>query len=261
MSLAGQDDWSPSISADGKELYFMSWRGSSADIWVGHRAAPQGKFTPVVALDSTVNSPCMEDGPFISFDGLTLYFTTARDLAGTCSGSSQHVWAARRPSVEEPFAVAVPVPGLEQQTAYHPSLSPDELTIYFSSWSTGDSRIWVATRKSRSEPFSGLAVVDSLSSSGDDRSPSISADGLEIFFASNRSGGAGKLDLYLASRGDTSQAFSAPRRLAQLSTALDEIEPGISPDGRALYFNYDTDVLGQTTGHSADIWVAVRSCE
>lgn len=68
----------PSVSADGKTLYFVSnRRGGSGgmDIWVTH-LAPNNKWTDPRNLGDVINTPFSEETPFIHPDGKTLYFTS-----------------------------------------------------------------------------------------------------------------------------------------------------------------------------------------
>ncbi len=70
----------PSISADGRMLFFGSDRGGSAgyDLWVTTRASVSDPWGPPVNLGATVNSSTSDDGPSISADGSTLYFMSNR---------------------------------------------------------------------------------------------------------------------------------------------------------------------------------------
>jgi len=69
----------PSISADGKVLYFASDRPGcigGKDIWysVKDRA---GKWTAPVCLDTMINTPADDKAPYIHPDNRTLYFTSS----------------------------------------------------------------------------------------------------------------------------------------------------------------------------------------
>ena len=66
----------PSISADGKTLYFTSERRGGLggkDIWVSHRQ-PNGRWSEPKNLGPPVNTVDDEQSPFIHPDGQTLYF-------------------------------------------------------------------------------------------------------------------------------------------------------------------------------------------
>ena len=68
----------PSVSSDGKTLYFVSNRNGGQggmDIWVTH-LAPNGEWTVPRNLGDVINTPFSEETPFIHPDGKTLYFTS-----------------------------------------------------------------------------------------------------------------------------------------------------------------------------------------
>ncbi len=66
----------PSISADGRTLYFASERENgtgNSDIYVSYRNE-YGTWSKPQVLDTTINTPMAETSPFIHPDGKTLYF-------------------------------------------------------------------------------------------------------------------------------------------------------------------------------------------
>jgi len=68
----------PSISADGKTLYFVSNRAGGSggmDIWVT-QLTPNNEWTVPRNLGDMINTPFSEETPFIHPDGRTLYFTS-----------------------------------------------------------------------------------------------------------------------------------------------------------------------------------------
>ena len=72
-------DWEsqPSLSADGKVLYFVSDRRGGygqRDIWKSHWV--DGAWTKAVNLGPTINTAEEEVSPFIHVNGLTLYFSS-----------------------------------------------------------------------------------------------------------------------------------------------------------------------------------------
>ncbi|MEE4196220.1 MAG: OmpA family protein [Bacteroidales bacterium] len=68
----------PSISPDGKTLYFVSNRPGGIgqkDIWKSN-LLPDGRWTPPQNLGKNVNTPGEEQSPFIHPDNQTLYFSS-----------------------------------------------------------------------------------------------------------------------------------------------------------------------------------------
>jgi outer membrane protein OmpA-like peptidoglycan-associated protein/tetratricopeptide (TPR) repeat protein len=67
--------------------------------------------------------------------------------------------------------------------------------------------------------------------------PSISADGSELFFASQRSGGQGKSDIWVSLK-LADGSWSKPINLGEeINTSGNEMSPFIHPDGQTLYFS------------------------
>ncbi|GAA4412584.1 OmpA family protein [Nibrella viscosa] len=96
-----------------------------------------------------------------------------------------------------------------------------------------------------------LPISDSLAWDG---SPAFSADGRTLYFASNRAGGAGGIDLYRTNM-DASGRFSRPVNMGRdINTPGDEMFPYVAEDGK-LYFASD----GHPGLGKLDIFVATRS--
>ncbi len=107
----------------------------------------------------------------------------------------------------------------------------------------GDNGAW-------SQP-ARLPISDSLAWDG---SPAFSADGKTLYFASNRAGGAGGIDLYRTNM-DASGRFSRPVNMGRdINTPGDEMFPYVGADAK-LYFASD----GHPGLGKLDVFVATRS--
>lgn len=96
-----------------------------------------------------------------------------------------------------------------------------------------------------------LPISDSTAWDG---SPAFSNDGKTLYFASNRAGGAGGIDLYRTSI-DASGRFSRPVNMGRdINTPGDEMFPYVGP-GAKLYFASD----GHPGLGKLDVFVATRS--
>lgn len=139
--LSGTPVQSPSLSADGRELFFGD-NVNSQQIWRSTRPTPNdpwGPAQPISELDTTY----YEGWPSISGDGLTLYYES------TMGGSA--VWTATRPSIGAFFENAMKVSDLNIDLIKtgDPSVSHDGRTIVFASDRTptaGAHDIWISTR-------------------------------------------------------------------------------------------------------------------
>lgn len=79
---------------------------------------------------------------------------------------------------------------------------------------------------------------DSINSKYWDSQPALSADGRTLYFASNRPGGVGKRDIWVAHK--TSTGWTQPENLGKpVNTKRDETTPFIHVNGKALFFSSD----------------------
>lgn len=140
-----------------------------------------------------------------------------------------------------------------------PAFSKDGNVMVFARGNSGKSKdpspdvdLYISTKRDGnwSTP-ERLAISDSI---GWDGSPAFSRDGKTLYFASNRRGGKGGLDLYRAPM-DNSGRFGRPINLGStINTRGNELFPYVSEDGK-LYFSSD----GHPSLGGLDIFVASRS--
>jgi Tol biopolymer transport system component len=120
-----------------------------------------------------------------------------------------------------------------------PFLTPDELTLYFSSARTGStgSDTWVATRTAITAAFGTPVRSTTFSTSGNDTKASITADGLYAVVGSDQAGGSGGVDIWETSRGTTGASWGALGRahVMAVDTAASDHDPMISASGLHLY--------------------------
>jgi TolB protein len=115
-----------------------------------------------------------------------------------------------------------------------------------------DEDIYQATRPSLDAAFANPIRVEALASTAFDGAVFLTSDELELYFSSERAGGAGKRDLWVSRRAQASAAFGAPTPVTALNSADNEQNPSLTADGLLLFFASDRD------GNLDDIWVAFR---
>ena len=105
------------------------------------------------------------------------------------------------------------------------------------------------------EPVNIGPIVNSSDWEG---GPSISADGLTLFFDSLRSGGFGEQNLWVTIRNTKDDEWGEPVNIGSIvnTIASDNIEwqPSISADGLSLYFVADWDLWVATRQTKEDAW-------
>jgi Tol biopolymer transport system component len=137
-----------------------------------------------------------------------------------------------------------------------PDISAGGLALYFTSDRDGNSDLFVATRSTTADSFGAVVSVGpAVNSPSFEAAPSVSADGMSLYFESDRPGSLGD-DIWVATRRTTAAAFGLPVNLGSAvnSSAVDA-HPEISADGLSLYFSSYRD--GGRGG--SDIWVSRRS--
>ncbi|KAB2646445.1 MAG: hypothetical protein DVB27_07165 [Verrucomicrobia bacterium] len=158
----------------------------------------------------------------------------------------QNSFAEKRDPAAPAVADPVNQPGGRIEAAFSPNgtmmvlvrrdpTTGENADLYLSQW---DGRTW-----SHPEPLA------SINSASNDRGPAFSQDGRYLYFTSDRAGGAGGYDLYVA-RWD-GKAWGGVESLGQpVNTAANELGPALSADGKRLYFSSDRN------GKREDIFVA-----
>jgi len=251
----------PRISADGLSLYFHSDRlggQGGKDIWVAKRRTVSDAWQQPINLGPIVNTDANESGPCLSSDGLALYFASNR------SGGYGYydLWVATRASVDAewgtPTNLGNDVNGSAAETS--PCIAMDGLELYFSdhidsiprTGGLGNADLWVArrpnTRSAWGKPVNLGSVVNSIQV---EVNPTLSADGLILFFGSARGGGQGGRDVWVTTRKAPNGEWSVPRNLGPaVNSEYSETRACMSPDGKMLYFNSNR--IGGMGGY--DLW-------
>lgn len=174
----------------------------------------------------------------LSEDGLRLYLR----------GDGNALAVGTRASTNAPFGAPAFVPSLEsgaQLVAVNgATLSSDEREVIFSR----NEELWVARRASASVPFGLPTALGVLNSTATDWAPFLSRDGLELFFASVRSG---TYHIYRSTRPSTdSDDWSAPAQVTFEPTVASVNSPALTADGLTLFFNDDAGLMRRATRSS-----------
>jgi hypothetical protein len=93
-----------------------------------------------------------------------------------------------------------------------------------------------------------------------DGTPGISADGLTLYFGSDRPGGLGRVDLWVTTRQNTNGPWGPPVNLTTVNSPYSEGYPSVSADELTLYFSdviHRPDRPGGQGGH--DLWMTTRA--
>lgn len=228
---------------------------------------------------TTLNAPGIKlTFPSITDSGLILVFQRSPAGAIHDTDLANDLYQASRSSAGEPFGSAIRL-GTNVNVAADlaPHISADGLTLYFTSFRPGGSGgadIWVATRSSVNDPFRPSVNLNNfypgstINTASDEYAPSLSRDGLTLFFSDApwgrlRPGGRGKADLWVSTRPHAQAPFGTPVNLndlgprSEVNTSQNQAFPTISPRwptaGAKLYFASDD---GTRDVMNPEIWEA-----
>ncbi len=250
----GFDDrlWGPAISSDGNVLLF-GYTANDENLYVATMVEGETRtFENVTALTS-LNTSGGEGTPFLSYDGLTLYFYATREGGP----GDRDLWFATRPGVRDDFGEPEQVPGVNGELYDHlPWVSDDELTIFYTTerdGGLGKSDLWTAKRPSKQEPFGDHALVSGINSEDREDAIAFSPDRLTVYFTTDRETD-GNLDIWRATRASRNAAFSNPEVVPELNSDSEDTNLAMSRDGKQLYFS---------SGRNGKqrLWVASRACD
>ena len=171
--------------------------------------------TPVLADESeTVNTNASEGTPFMNQRYTKMYFTRCQNNAHRKSGCQIMVAGKSGGAFSE--ARPVEIAGVDTlDIVGHPTLSNDELIMYFAAerkGGFGGNDIWVAMRDNTTEPFKHpFNLGERINTPGNEVFPFLRYDTV-LYFASDGHGGMGGLDIFVSSM-DTSGQWGEPRNL------------------------------------------------
>ena len=187
----------------------------------------QWTWTKPVALPTTVNSPHHEYEPFVTEDGLELYFNSNRP-----SGQGGYdLYVSRRASLDDQWGAAESAGDIinspKNEEGAH--VSADGLTLYFHSNRDGSNDMFVAKRSTHQEAWGQPKRLPTpVNSDSSDGEPTISHDGQTLLFVSTRSN---KFEIFMAQRESVRDDWSSPIRLGnKINSAQWQGSPSILAD-------------------------------
>ncbi|WP_437757853.1 hypothetical protein [Sorangium sp. So ce1389] len=242
-SEAREED--PTLTDDLLEIYFMSDREGSRDIWTSRRAGLGSPWDAPHAVENINLAESIEDTPCVSRDGLLIWFYSTREPQG--------IWLAERASRDDPWGTPAHVDALavEGATVIGPHVDPPGLHLVTGvTPADAETYLAIASRERPEDDWSALVPLAGVDGPGDEGGPFLFDDGKQILFRSSRAGGG---DLFWARRASAEAAFeeAAPLEAPVNLPEERDTDPHLSPDGSVLFF-------ASTRTGVADIYEARR---
>ncbi len=183
---------------------------------------------------SELNSSVGDFAPYISLSGERLYFSSSRE--GGLGGDDIWYSLIGPHKYSKPMNLGAPINSKYNEGSI--SFSPDGRFAYFTVCGRPDS--YGGCDIYRSEFKDGewqrpRNLGKNVNSPKWDGHPYVSADGIWLYFSSERYGGFGSRDLYRAPL--TEEGIGKAQNLGfPVNNARDQVSPALHPDGKTLYF-------------------------
>jgi WD40 repeat protein len=192
------DELSPVISPDGLTLWVASNRASGAgnvDVWRSTRSSRTLEDWSPLENETALNSPEDDLPRPLAQAGLVMPIASRRD------GPLYQTYLASRPAAHAPFVAVRPLTLLSQEDAQMEDafLTEDGLLLFFNRQAqAGQGDLFMTWRASLDQEFRDLVPLVTVNTAADERDPWLSADGLRLFFSSDRRPST-RLDIYATS--------------------------------------------------------------
>lgn len=253
LSINHQDfeDDDPTLTQDQLELYFASERNGfgNSDIWVARRESVTDDWdAPEEVTD--LNSVARENTPEISRDGQIMFFSSTRGFL-----PAEDVFVSMRRggmSWSEP----VPVDEINTRTRdVCPFVLPNGLDMFACTGPEVDLDLVHFERGHTDGEWSaGSISLSGLNTPGDlDCGAWVDSSARVLVYFSDRPGGLGGTDLWVASRDTVDEGFGDPEPVEELNSLWLDDDPWLSQSGDVIYFASDRGGM-----HPQDIYMARR---
>jgi outer membrane protein OmpA-like peptidoglycan-associated protein len=261
------EEYLPSLTADGRRLFFTSrrpkgqepanpLRGLDEDLYWTEKD-PAGPWRPAQPLEGPINSPQNEGAAFFSADGQWAFITLCDRLGGY--GSCDLYFSELKGLTwSEPKNLGAEVNSPSWES--HPTLTHDRKRLYFASsrpGGIGGTDIWYTEWKNNAwqKPVN---LGPPINTPGDEYSPMIAADGRTLYFASDYHPGMGGQDLFVSFLTDT--GWTQPRNLGYpLNTPANEQTLCIDARGERGYIALvRPEGLGREDIYEFRLWPEIR---
>lgn len=243
---------SPVISNDGKFLFFcregdpqnagFKQRRHDQDIWMSSRQS-DGSFGPPEHLDAPFNTVGY-DFPIAFFaENQTLYIGNAYSADGK---SAPGISKSRLEDGKFSFPEALIIEDFYNDVnlvSY--GMGADQKTLVMSlrrKDTHGKSDLYVSFLQESGKWTKPKNLGDDINSADSELAPYLADDLRTLYFASNRSGGFGKFDIYVSRREDDSYTkWTAPINLGSgFNTTGSDITIALTPDGSEAIYATDS---------------------
>jgi outer membrane protein OmpA-like peptidoglycan-associated protein len=225
-----EGEYWPGLTLDGHYFYFtrMSMTKNGPDENFYRSAITDSVFGPAEKLPMPINTPGNEGTISITADGKNIFFssTDRMDKNGQKTGAgSLDIYFSGFINNQWFFPANLGAPINSPSWESQPSISPDGLTLYFSSsrpGGYGGADIWKSEFKNgRFQLPENLGPE--INTAGEEQAPFIHYDNQTLFFSSSGHLGAGGLDVFISKKGADGKFTKAVNVGVPINSEKDEL--------------------------------------
>ncbi len=256
-----QSDFSPAYASEDYTILLLTTSREEAtgskkhegtgdkftDIYISQRDK-RGNWSKPRSLDESINTPDDEGTPSLTSDFNKLYFTRCRTSKRNKLGCE--IMLSQRS--EQGWLSPEPVPiAADSMVVAHPSISEDELTLYFVSnipGGYGGNDLWKVTRTSPSDSWGEpINLGPDINTSMNEMFPYIHPDGT-LYFSSDGHPGMGGLDIFRATPLEDGNGWEVENMRYPINSSSDDFGIIFEKEREAGYFSSRRRDLGSRGG-------------
>lgn len=197
----------------------------------------QVKSYKIYRLDNTINSEFTEYNPVVMADESMMAYTALRPSKSKGDDFVENIYLSYKENGEWSLPNGLEINSKTNVGTAGLSADGRQMIIFISS---GNNTGSLYTIEKNGEKWSNPSPLGNTINSGYlESTGSITSDGKAIYFASNRRGGEGGMDIYKVEKLANGAWGPAVPLGASINTAENEDAPFIHPDGKTLFFTSD----------------------
>ncbi len=187
-------------------------------------------------LDSTINSPHDDYYPFITSDESSILFASRRTYVKEYEDYIANVFYSDSKRGIFSSALPLPVNTYDNEEVVGVTPNGENILVYANGdYFTHDIKM-INRKGTKFTDMPASQLPFDINTEGVEMGACQSADGNTIYFASDRRGGRGGLDIYVSRKNASGTWGEAENIGSTINSVYDENFPNISPDGKRLYF-------------------------
>jgi hypothetical protein len=254
-------EYQPTLDGAQKNVWLASNRAGGAggfDLWTAARASV-GAAWGAAAVVAPLNSAQNELYACVHAEGTMMVFSS--DRPAPVGGGSTDLYLSTRANPGAAWGAPVFIAELNTAGAEDdPAFSSYTFEIFFASsraGSLGGGALWRAVWDDANSVWLAPARVAELDTAALEHSPVLSDDGHRLYFSSDRAGGVGSSDFYVAEREDIGGPFTIVRNLTEANTANWEFNGDETSDGFSFFYGQQPVAGGATDLFRCDLELPV----